>query len=67
MIFTTNKKPKEIFPRGKRGQKEAIKRRYTAVKITEPLQRGGRPLSQIEKRARKEAGKNGPKGPGMNA
>ena len=22
MIFTTNKKPKEIFPRGKRGQKE---------------------------------------------
>ena len=35
MIFTTNKKPKKIFPRGKgKEQRAAIKRRYEAVEVT---------------------------------
>ena len=66
IIFTTNKKPKKIFPRGSGKQKAAIARRYRAVEITSPLQRLGRPLTPIEKRARKEAGRNGPQGPGAN-
>ena len=66
MIFTTNKKPKKIFPMdsASREQKRAIKRRYESIEITEPLQRLGRPLTPAEKRARNEAGSDGPQGPG---
>ena len=65
MIFTTNKKPKYIFPMEKASheQKKAIKRRYDEVKIDAPLQALGRPLTGPEKRARKEAGRDGPQGP----
>jgi len=44
-------------------QKKAIKRRYDEVKIDAPLQALGRPLTGPEKRARKEAGRDGPQGP----
>ena len=44
--------------------RSAIARRYKAVEITAPLMRLGRPLTPLEKRARKEAGRDGPKGPG---
>ena len=67
MIFTTNKKPKTIFPRGKgKQQRAAIKRRYEAVEVTSSLARLGRPMTPAEKRVRREAGRNGPQGPGMN-
>ena len=67
MIFTTNKKPKKIFPRaaGKQ-QRAAIKRRYVCVEVTSSLARLGRPMTPLEKRQRREAGRNGPQGPGMN-
>ena len=65
LIFTTNKKPKYMFVKAHGRQKAAIKRRYTCVEITAPLMALGRPLSPIEKRARKEAGRDGPKGPGV--
>ena len=42
-----------------------IKRRYESVEVTGPLQALGRPFTKAEKRARREAGKNGPKGPGV--
>lgn len=64
LIFTTNKKPKKLFPKAHGRQRSAIERRYKAVEITAPLMRLGRPLTPIEKRARKEAGRDGPKGPG---
>ena len=64
MIFTTNRKPHKIFPRAPtKKQRAAIKRRYTAVEVTGPLQQGGRPFTPAEKRARREAGQNGPQGP----
>ena len=65
MIFTTNKKPKKIFPMAKASheQKKAIKRRFDSVEIDAPLQALGRPLTGPEKRARKEAGRDGPQGP----
>ena len=65
MIFTTNKKPKKrVFARIKdRQQRAAVKRRYVSVEVTGPLQRLGRPFSAIEKRARREAGANGPRRP----
>ena len=58
-------KPKYIFPMEKASheQKKAIKRRYDEVKIDAPLQALGRPLTGPEKRARKEAGRDGPQGP----
>lgn len=68
LIFTTNKRPSKIFPRGSTGeQRTAIKRRYVTVEVTEPLQRTGRPFTQAEKRVRREAGRDGPKGPGVGA
>ena len=64
LIFTTNRKPSKIFPRAStKKQRDAIKRRYTAVEVTGPLQQGGRPFTPAEKRARREAGRNGPQGP----
>ena len=68
LVFTTNKKPSKLFPRAAcLRQRQAIKRRYTAIKVTRPLQRLGRPLTPIEKRARREAGRRGPQGPGADA
>ena len=65
MIFTTNRRPAKIFPRAAtRKQRDAIKRRYTEVEISGPLQLGGRPFTAAEKRARREAGQNGPQAPG---
>ena len=67
MIFTTNKKPHKIFPRAEtKRQRKAIKRRYRAVAITASLARLGRPMTPIEKRARREVGRDGPRGPGVN-
>ena len=67
MIFTTNKKPKKIFPRAESSkQRAAIKRRYVSVEVTSSLARLGRPMTPAEKRVRREAGRNGPQGPGMN-
>jgi hypothetical protein len=66
MVFTTNKKPKRIFPRGETSaQRAAIKRRYASVRVKRPLQVLGRPMTRAEKRARREAGQNGPQGPGI--
>lgn len=68
MIFTTNKRPSEIFPRADSSrQRHALKRRYAAVEVTRTLARGGRPFTAAEKRARREAGRNGPQGPGADA
>ena len=68
MIFTTNRKPKKIFPRGvNAAQRRALKRRYESVEITNTLARIGRPFTAAEKRARREAGRNGPQGPGADA
>ena len=68
MIFTTNKKPKKIFPREESSkQRAAIKRRYVSVEVTSSLARLGRPMTPAEKRVRREADRNGgPQGPGMN-
>ena len=64
MIFTTNKKPKKIFPREEISkQRAAIKRRYVSVEVTSSLARLGRPMTPAEKRVRREAGRNGPQGP----
>ena len=61
MIFTTNKKPSQIFPRASSArQRRAIKRRYRSFKVTRSLAHLGRPLSAIEKRARREAGRDEP-------
>ena len=60
MIFTTNKKPKYIFPMEKASheQKKAIKRRYDEVKIDAPLQALGRPLtSHGAREARAQGGR----------
>ena len=52
LVFTTNKKPKKLFPRAAcRKQRRAIKRRYTSVKIRRSLMRIGRPLTPAEKMA----------------
>ena len=68
MIFTTNKKPRKLFTRARdRGQRAAIKRRYEAVEVTGSLAVLGRPLTAAEKRARREAGAQGPRGPGPDA
>ena len=68
MIFTTNKRPSEIFPRALSSrQRAALKRRYAAVEVTRTLARGGRPFTAAEKRARREAGRSGPQGPGADA
>lgn len=65
LIFTTNRRPKKIFPRADNArQRRALARRYRAVEITAPLQALGRPFTAAEKRARREAGANGPQGPG---
>ena len=65
IIFTTNRKPAKIFPRASSSrQRDAIKRRYVCVEVVGPLQAGGRPFTAAEKRARREAGQNGPQGPG---
>lgn len=67
IIFTTNKRPKQLFPRSPLAfQRRAIKRRYTAIKVTRSLMRMGRPLTPVEKRARRAAGRNGPQGPGAD-
>ena len=64
IIFTTNKRPVRLFPRAPdRRTRDAIKRRYESVEITTPLQVLGRPFNRAEKRARREAGRNGPRGP----
>ena len=64
MIFTTNMKPKDLSTRGKnKVQRRAIARRYTAIKITARLQVQGTPFTAAQKRARREAGVNGPQGP----
>ena len=68
LIFTTNKKPHKIFPRAETArQRQAIKRRYVTVEVTEPLQLSGQPFTHAQKQARREAGRNGPKGPGIDA
>jgi hypothetical protein len=68
MIFTTNKKPSKIFPHAEEPrQRRAIKRRFSAIKVTGSLARLGRPLTAMEKRARREAGRNGPQGPAADA
>ena len=41
----------------------AVKRRYVSVEVTGPLQSIGRPFTPSEKRARREAGTNGPQRP----
>lgn len=65
IIFTTNRKPAKIFPRAPSGrQRDAIKKRYVSVEVTGPLQFGGGAFTPTEKRARREAGRNGPQGPG---
>ena len=67
LIFTTNRKPHKIFPRAStKKQRLAIKRRYRAVKVTECLAKGGRLATPDQKRARREAGRNGPRGPGAD-
>ena len=67
MIFTTNRKPHKIFPRADTAkQRRAIKRRYRAVEVTACLARGGRPATPAEKRVRREAGRDGPRGPGAD-
>lgn len=64
LIFTTNRKPKKLFPRARnRETRRAIVRRYRGVKVTGALQRIGRPLTAAELQARRSAGKNGPQGP----
>ena len=64
MIFTSNKKPKKLFPKGKgRDQRAAIARRFTAFEIAGPLQAIGRPFTDDEMHARLEAGRNGPQLP----
>ena len=45
-------------------QRAAIKRRFEAVEVTSSLARLGRPMMPVEKRVRREAGRNGPQGPG---
>ena len=56
-----------IFPRGRSAaQRRALKRRYVAIEVTGPLQVGGGPFDVRLKIARKEAGRNGPQGPGVN-
>ena len=66
LIFTTDKKPKKMFPRAESSRvRAAIKRRYVSVEINAPLQALGRPFSREEKRARLEAGRGGPQGPGV--
>ena len=68
LVFTTNKKPKRLFPRAdSRKQRRAIARRYTSVEVRRSLMRIGRPLTPIEKRARRAAGRRGPQGPGADA
>ena len=65
LIFTTNKKPKNIFPRSRNArQRRALARRYSSYQVMGPLQSVGRPFTAAEKDARKKAGLNGPKGPG---
>ena len=67
MIFITNKKPKKMFVRAESSkQRAAIKRRYESVEVTSSLARLGRPMTPAEKRVRREAGRNGPQGPGVN-
>ena len=62
MIFTSNKKPKRMFPRGKSSaQRRAILRRFTAVRVTDTLARIGRPFTTAELNTRREAGRNGPR------
>ena len=63
IIFTTNKKPKDLFPRATGEQKRALKRRYRAVKVTGSLQQLGRPFTAAEMQARRSTGRNGPQGP----
>ena len=66
IIFTTNKRPKQLVPRLPLVfQRRAIKRRFTAIKVTQSLMHLGRPLTSIEKRARRAAGRYGPQGPGV--
>lgn len=66
MIFTTNRKPAKIFPRSSiKKQRKAIARRYKAVEVTTCLMKLGRPMTPAEKRARREAGRDGPRGPGV--
>ena len=64
IIFTTNRKPKQFFPRARnKEQRLAIRRRYRRVKVRGPLQRIGRPLTAAELQTRRSAGRNGPRGP----
>ena len=66
LIFTTNRRPHKIFSRSPIAkQRRAIKRRYRAVEVTACLAAGGRPFTAAEKRMRREAGANGPQGPGV--
>jgi hypothetical protein len=68
LIFTTNRAPDDIFPRSSCSeQRAAIKRRYVDIEVRSSLARLGRPLSRMEKRARREAGRNGPQGPAADA
>ena len=68
LIFTTNRKPRKIFPRASSSkQRRALARRYRSVEVTACLARGGRPATPGEKRARREAGQHGPQGPGVAA
>ena len=57
---------KKIFTRTRHGaQREAIKRRYIKVNVRHPLMASGAPFTPAEKRARRDAGANGPQGPGV--
>lgn len=64
MIFTTNRRPKDLFPYSEnREQRRAIRRRHRRVRVREPLMRLGRPFTAAELQARRSAGRNGPRGP----
>ena len=58
IIFTTNKRMDDhesIFPRPPNSEQcVAITRRFEAIKVTGPLQKGGGPMSKAEKRKRRE-------------
>ena len=68
LVFSTNRAPKDIFPRSDCAeQRAAIKRRYVEVEVRSSLARLGRPFTPMEKRARREAGRIGPQGPAADA
>ena len=63
IIITSNKKPKKLFTVGNSAQRHAIARRFRPVKVDGPLRGLGGRFTVDEMRARREAGRNGPRGP----